>query len=98
MQSEAWGSALSDVLSTLICPTREGAEVGSNVGSQVGLPGRGVGLVVGIVVGVAVVGVAVGEVSMTFVVPVHEVNLMQPCFNTYTWHSSVNVMGPSFEQ
>ena len=73
------------------------------MGSKVGLPGRGVGLVVGLVVGVAVVvglvvGVAIGEVSMTFVVPVHEVNLMQPCFNTYTWHSSVNVMGPSFEQ
>jgi len=94
MQSEAWGLALSDVLSTLICPTREGAEVGSNVGSQVGLPGRGVGLVVGIVVGVAVVGVAVvvglvvgvavGEVSMTFVVPVHEVSSKQPCFNTYS--------------
>ena len=77
MQSEAWGLALSDVLSTLICPTREGAEVGSNVGSKVGLPGRGVGRVVGLIVGVAVVvglvGVAVGEVSMTFVVPVHEV-------------------------
>ena len=64
MQSEAWGSALSDVLSTLICPTREGAEVGSNVGSQVGLPGRGVGLVVGIVVGI-VVGMAARGCSST---------------------------------
>jgi hypothetical protein len=91
------------VLSTLICPTREGAEVGSNVGSQEGLPGGGVGGVVGLtVVGVAVVGRVVGDmvgdVSITFVVPLHEVSSEQPCFNTYSWHSSVNVMGPSFEQ